>query len=63
MTALLRASYGGHLPVVRVLANIYSVDLFQKDKVRLTQSHALVTMHIFFITHGLHAQACSNTYV
>ena len=43
MTALLWASYKGHLPVVRELVNVYKVDLFQKDKVRLT--HALVTVH------------------
>ena len=43
MTALLWASYKGHLPVVRELVNVYRVDLFQKDKVRLT--HALVTVH------------------
>ena len=43
MTALLWASYVGHLPVVRELVNVYRVNLFQKDKVRLT--HALVTVH------------------
>ena len=43
MTALLWASYEGHLPVVRELVNVYKVNLFQKDKVRLT--HALVTVH------------------
>ena len=43
MTALLWASYEGHLPVVRDLVNVYKVNLFQKDKVRLT--HALVTVH------------------
>ena len=43
MTALLWASYGCHLPVVRELVNVYKVNLFQKDKVRLT--HALVTVH------------------
>ena len=43
MTALLWASYVGHLPVVRVLVNVYKVNLFQKDKVRLT--HVLVTVH------------------
>ena len=36
MTALLGASYEGHLPVVIELVNRYKVDLFQKDKVRLT---------------------------
>ena len=45
MTALLWASYEGHLPVVRELVNVYKADLFQKDEVRLT--HALVTMHTF----------------
>ena len=43
MTALLWASFGGHLPVVRELVNVYKVNLFQKNKVRL--SHALVTVH------------------
>ena len=43
MTALLWASFGGHLPVVRELVNVYKTDLFQKNKVRLT--HALVTVH------------------
>ena len=43
MTALLWASYKGHLPVVRELVNVYKVNLFQKDEVRLT--HALVTVH------------------
>ena len=47
MTALLWASYKGHLPVVRELVKVYKADLFQKNKVRLTLSHALVTMHIF----------------
>ena len=35
MTALLWASYKGHLPVVRELVNVYKVDVFQKSKVRL----------------------------
>ena len=43
MTALLWASYGCHLPVVRELVNVYKVNLFQKDKVRLTD--ALVIVH------------------
>ena len=43
MTALLWASLKGCLPVVRELVNVYKVNLFQKDKVRL--SHALVTVH------------------
>ena len=43
MTALLWASLKDRLPVVRELVNVYKVDLFQKDKVRLT--HALVTVH------------------
>ena len=43
MTALLWASLNGHLPVVRELVNVYKVDVFQKNKVRLT--HALVTVH------------------
>ena len=43
MTALLWASYGGHLLIVRELVNVYKVDLFQKNKVRLTLSH--VTCH------------------
>ena len=43
MTALLWASLKGHLPVVRELVNVYGVNPFQKDKVRLT--HALVTVH------------------
>ena len=43
MTALLWASLKGHLPVVRELVNVYKVDVFQKDKVRLTC--ALVTVH------------------
>ena len=43
MTALLWASYSGHLSVVRELVKVYKVNLFQKDKVRLT--HALVTVH------------------
>ena len=76
MTALLCASYEGHLPVVRELVTLYKADLCQKDKVCLTLSHALVTMHIFchtawfayilivevlrFITYFVHAQACSN---
>ena len=53
MTALLWASFKGHLPVVRELANVYKVNLFQKNKVRLTLSHALVTMHIFCHTTQL----------
>ena len=47
MTALLWASLNGHLSVVRELVNVYRADLFQKNKVCLTLSHALVTMHIF----------------
>ena len=43
MTALLWASYKGHLPVVRELVNVYKVNVFRKNKVRLT--HALVTVH------------------
>ena len=43
MTALLWASLNGHLPVVRELVDVYKVDMFQKNKVRLT--HALVTVH------------------
>ena len=53
MTALLWASVRGHLPVVRELVNMYKVDLFQKNKVRLTLSHALVTIHIFCHTAWL----------
>ena len=47
MTALLAASSKGHLSVVRELVNVYKVDLCQKDKVCLTVSYAIVTMHIF----------------
>ena len=43
MTALLWASFEGHLPVVRELVNVYKADVFQKNKVRV--SHALVTVH------------------
>ena len=43
MTALLWVSLHGHLPVVRELVNVYKVNLFHKNKVRLT--HALVTVH------------------
>ena len=43
MTALLWASFKGHLPVVRELVNMYKADVFQKNKVHLT--HALVTVH------------------
>ena len=53
MTALLEASFRGHLPVVRELVNVYKVDLCQKDKVRLTLSNALVTIHIFCHTTWL----------
>ena len=35
MTALLYASLKGHLPVVRELVDVYSVDVFQKSKVRM----------------------------
>ena len=56
MTALLWASLKGHLPVVRELVNVYKVDLFQKDKVRLT--HALVTVHYYlsYRTTYVHGQ-------
>ena len=53
MTALLWASVRGHLPVVRELVNVYMMDLFQKSKVHVTLSHALVTMHIFCHTTWL----------
>ena len=33
MTALLYASLKGHLPVVRELVEVYSVNVFQKSKV------------------------------
>ena len=32
ITALLWASQGGHLPLVRKLVNAYEVNVFQKDK-------------------------------
>ena len=51
MTALLWASYRGHLSVVRELVNVYKMDLFQKDEVHLTLSHALVTMHNVILCH------------
>ena len=35
MTALLWASYNGHVPVVRELVTIYKVDILQTDKVNL----------------------------
>ena len=56
MTALLWASYGGHLPLVRELVNVYKVNLFQKDKVRLT--HALVTVNyiVSYSTTYVHRQ-------
>ena len=41
MTALLWASLKGHLPVVRELVNVYKVNVFQKDKVRLILMHLL----------------------
>ena len=56
MTALLWASYVGHLTVVRELVNVYKVDVFQKNKVRLT--HALVTVHynVSYRTTYVHRQ-------
>ena len=33
MTALLEAAEHGHLPVVRMLVEVYGVDVFQKTKV------------------------------
>ena len=35
MTALLWASGNGHLPVVRELMDVYKVNVFQKNKVRV----------------------------
>ena len=53
MTALLEASFRGHLPMVRELVNVYKVDLCQTNKVCRTLSHALVTIHIFCHTTWL----------
>ena len=44
MTALLLASWYGHLPVVRELVDVYKVNVFHKDKVSIlfmsiVQSH------------------------
>ena len=60
MTALLWASYVGHLPVVRELVNVYKVNLFQKDKVRLTR--VLVTVHynLSYRTTYAHRQASAK---
>ena len=56
MTALLWASLNGHLPVVRELVDVYKVDMFQKNKVRLT--HTLVTVHynLSYRTTYIHRQ-------
>ena len=56
MTALLWASLKGHLPVVRELVDVYKVDMFQKNKVRLT--HALVTVryNLSYRTTYIHRQ-------
>ena len=50
LTALLEASYEGHLPVVRELVNVYKVDLFQKNKVCLTLSHALACQNAHILS-------------
>ena len=59
MTALLWASFKGHLPVVRELVNVYKVNLFQEDKVCL--AHALVTVHynLSYRTTYVHRQTFS----
>ena len=45
MTALLWASLKGHLPVVRELVDVYKVNVFEKDKVRVIACTHQITLH------------------
>ena len=53
MTALLEAAEHGHLPVVRMLVEVYGVDVFQKTKV--------YQIHIHFV-YSISNIKCSQIY-